>query len=105
KVDPKARELLSQVDKAYKALGAYADRGEFKVAITVNGLARQQSMPRRLALVRPNKVNLDADQVRLVSDGKTMTTVVAPTKRYAEMPAPQAITPDTLKEGPVGAML
>ena len=40
-----------------------------------------------------------------MSDGKTMTTSVAPLKKFMAAPAPEAITLDTFREGPVGSVL
>src|SRR3954451_11270753 len=89
--DPQARQLLDDVIKAYKALPAYADRGEFTLATTLDGKAHKQRLPLNLSWVRPNKVNLDTELVRLVSDGTTLTTAVAPSKKYTKVPAPRTI--------------
>ena len=40
--DPKARALLDEVVKAYKALSAYSDQGEFVVAMTISGKSDKQ---------------------------------------------------------------
>ncbi len=42
---------------------------------------------------------------RLNSDGKTLTTMVEPLKRYTTAPAPESIGIDTFREGPIGAIL
>ncbi|MBV8076119.1 MAG: TlpA family protein disulfide reductase [Planctomycetaceae bacterium] len=103
--DPQARRLLDEVAKAYRGLSAYADHGEFKMALSINGKAQKQSSPIRLTLARPNKMDLDAGPVRMVSDGTTLTTAIAPFKKYTASPAPKTITLDTLREGPLGAAL
>ena len=70
--DPKAQALLSDVAKAYKALGSYSDDGKFVVAMTLAGKPQNQTVPLKLTFVRPNKLDLDAGPVRLTSDGKTL---------------------------------
>ncbi len=59
----------------------------------------------KLTFVRPNKIDLDAGPVRLVSDGKTMTTTVTPLKRYTREPAPKEISFESFRQGPTGAVL
>ena len=104
--DPKARELLDEVVRAYKALPAYGDMGEFVLTMTVDGTPRTQRVPLHLTFVRPNKLNLDTGLARLVSDGKTMTTVVAPLGKFRIAPAPEAITFEKVfTSGPVGSAL
>lgn len=104
-VDAKARGLLEEMAKAYKALPSYSDRGEFTLALTIDDKAQKQSMPLSLTFTRPNRLDLKTDPVRVVSDGKTITTTVSPLKKFMAAPAPGAITPDTFRAGPVGAVL
>lgn len=99
KVDAKSRDLLDQVVAAYKALPAYVDRGEFSLAVSVNGAAKTQNVPLHLTLVRPNKVNFDTGLTRVVCDGKTLTSVVTPLKHYASSPAPDKVTFDSVFAG------
>jgi thiol-disulfide isomerase/thioredoxin len=103
--DPKAKALLEDVAKAYRALDSYSDEGKFEVAMTIAGKPQQQSSPLRLKFVRPNKMDLDAGPVRLQSDGQTMTTTVVPLKRYATAPSPATVTFDSFRQGPTGAIL
>ncbi len=103
--DPGARTLLEQVSKAYQGLSSYSDQGEFVVAMTLGGKAQKQVRPLKLTFVRPNKLDLDAGAVRLTSDGKTLTTIVEPLKKYTTAPAPESIGIDTFREGPTGAVL
>jgi thiol-disulfide isomerase/thioredoxin len=97
--------LFEQVGDAYKALKSYSDQGEFVVAMTLGGKAHRQVRPLRLTFVRPNKLDLDAGAVRLTSDGKMLTTVIEPLKKYMSAPAPETIGVDTFREGPTGAVL
>jgi thiol-disulfide isomerase/thioredoxin len=103
--DPKAAALLAEVARAYKMLGAYADEGQFVMDMTIAGRAQKQSLPLKLTLVRPNKLDLDAGPVRLVSDGKTMTTAILPLKRYTIQDAPADLSIETFRQGPLGAVL
>jgi thiol-disulfide isomerase/thioredoxin len=103
--DPKAKILLAEVAKAYKGLNSYTDEGQFVMAMTVAGKPQKQTLPLKLTFVRPNKMDFDAGPVRLVSDGKIMTTTVIPLKRYTSEPAPGEINFETFRQGPTGAVL
>ncbi len=100
-----ARALLEQVADAYKALTSYSDEGQFVVAMTVGGKSHREAQPLRLTFRRPNQIDLDAGSVRLISDGKTLTTVLRPLKKYTTVPAPATIGMGTFREGPAGALL
>ena len=84
---------------AYKRLPAYSDRGEFVLSMVVNGEAKKQRIPLPLTLVRPNKLKLETDLARVVCDGKTLTTVITPLKRYNVSLAPKTVTYDTVFAG------
>ncbi len=103
--DKSAHALFADVAKAYRSLASYSDQGEFAVSMKLGGQARKQVRPMRLTFVRPGKFDLDAGAVRLVSDGKTMTTVIGPLKKYISAPAPETVNIDTFREGPTGAVL
>ena len=104
--DPKARRLLDDVAAAYRVLPAYTDRGEFVLATTLGGKTHTQRLPLHVSLVRPNKLNLDAGLARVVCDGKTLTTVVAPLQKYSTGPAPETATFRGLfSDGPVASAL
>jgi thiol-disulfide isomerase/thioredoxin len=103
--DPRARELFGEVAKAYRSLDSYSDEGKFVVAMNLGGKRQSENVPLRLAFVRPNKLDLETGEVRLISDGKSMTTAVLPIKRYMTSPSPDTIVFDTFREGPVGAVL
>src|SRR5262245_11297038 len=97
-LDSPARQLLADVARAYQRLGAYSDQGEFVLATTVNGQSGEERSPLKLSFERPNKVRFDAGQVLVVSDGKTLTTVVVPFKKYTGVPAPKTLTFETFQE-------
>ena len=90
---------------AYKALDFYSDEGRFVVAMSLGDRPRREALPLRLTFCRPNKIDLDAGPVRLISDGKTLTTLVRPLKKYTTAPAPATIGIDTFREGPTGPLL
>src|SRR5260370_11368572 len=71
----------------------------------IGGKTQKQLLTLKLTYVRPNKLDFDAGQVRITSDGTTLTTVVIPLKRYMTSPAPPKIGFDTFHEGSIGAAL
>jgi len=103
--DPRAKALLNEVVKAYKALDSYADQGEFNVAMTLAGKVQKQSLPLKLTFVRPNKIDLDTSAVHLICDGKTMSTAIIPLKKYTTALAPAEVNVETFRQGPTGAVL
>jgi thiol-disulfide isomerase/thioredoxin len=103
--DPKAAALFEEVARAYRSLASYSDQGEFALAMTIAGKQQKQAMPIKLTFVRPNKLELDAGLVHVVSDGTELTTAVVPLKRYATTAAPSKVGIHTFREGPLGAVL
>ena len=103
--NPKARALFDEVANAYKALRSYSDQGEFMLAFKVGGKLQKQVLPMNMTFARPNKLDFDAGQLRIISDGTTMTTAVVPLKRYSTAPAPKMLGIDAFREGPIGAMI
>lgn len=102
---PEALALLKQVVKTYQQVPAYEDEGGFTFSITVNDKPQTESLPLRLAFERPRKLALDAGEIRLVCDGKTVTTLQAATKKYMEQEQPKDFSADWILSGPVGAIL
>ena len=105
KDNPKARALFEELANSYKALKAYSDKGEFVLALKVGGKIQREVLPMKMTFERPNKLDFDAGQVRITSDGTTMTTVVVPLKRYTTAAAPKTIGIEAFREGPIGAMI
>ena len=103
--DPGAVALFDEVAKAYKSLASYSDQGQFVIAMTIAGKKQRQAVPLKLTFVRPNKLDFDAGEVRVASDGAQLTTAVMPLKRYTTTVAPQKLGLDTFREGPLGAVL
>lgn len=106
KAEPAAIALLDELVKAYQSIPAYVDRGEFVSSIRVNGKHKTERSAVHLAFVRPNKINIETGVARLISDGKTMTTVSTPLKTYEIQGAPGSLSFDSLfTAGPVGSAL
>jgi len=103
--NPQAVSRFDEIVKAYKALASYSDQGQFVIAMTIAGKKQRQVVPLKLTFVRPNRLDFDAGEVRVVSDGTQLTTVVMPLKRYSTTAAPQKLGLDTFREGPLGAIL
>jgi thiol-disulfide isomerase/thioredoxin len=102
---PEALALLKEVVKTYQELPAYQDEGSFTFSITVNGEPQVESLPLRLAFERPRKLALDAGEIRLICDGKTVTTQIAATKKYIEQEQPKDFSAEWVLSGPAGAIL
>ena len=102
---PQGPRLFDEVANSYKALKTYSDKGEFVLALKIGGKVQKEVLPMKMTFARPNKLDFDAGQVRITSDGTTMTTAVAPLKRYTTAPAPKTIGIETFREGPIGAMI
>ena len=100
-----SRPCSTRSANSYKALKTYSDKGEFVLALKVGGKVQKQVLPMKMTFTRPNKLDFDAGQVRITSDGTTMTTAVVPLKRYTTAPAPKTIGIDAFREGPIGAMI
>ncbi len=102
---PEALDLLKQVVKTYQEIPGYQDEGSFTYSITVNDEPQTESTPLRLAYERPRKLALDAGEVRLICDGKTVTTLQNATKKYLEEEAPEDFSIGWVLSGPAGAIL
>jgi len=103
--DPKGLQLLETVAKAYQALPHYADKGEFVSSYTVDGKSVKLTLPAHVTLTRPNKWKVEAGEVRAVSDGKMVTSVVVPFKKFSVDPASPTITLETFRDGALGSLL
>jgi thiol-disulfide isomerase/thioredoxin len=73
--------------------------------MTVGGKRRREVQPLRVTFIRPNKLDFDTGSIRLISDGKTVTTVVRPLKKYTTAPVSATIGMATFREGALGALL
>ncbi len=105
-ISPQAKELLGAVAKAYKALPSYSDEGKItlRTLVAPGKPPVEQTVAARVAVERPNKVNIDAGLVKIVSDGKVLRTIVPPLTMYRDQPAPATLTLDQIADGPLGAL-
>jgi thiol-disulfide isomerase/thioredoxin len=103
--DDPARRALDEVVAAYKALGSYEDHGTLTIAAAIDGQPQRRAWPMAFRLQRPDKFQIEAGGVRLVSDGKTLLTVISATKRYLREPAPARPGLAAVTEGPAGSMV
>jgi thiol-disulfide isomerase/thioredoxin/outer membrane lipoprotein-sorting protein len=99
--EPKARQLLDEVVKTYKSLPAYSDQGELNVVAKVGDKQETNTVRRPVTFARPNKFMIDYEQVRFVSDGKTAFGILPGKKKYAEAPAPEKISDQTVAQMPL----
>ncbi len=103
-IGPEAKARLDALIASYRALPSYADQGTSKLAVVVGGKRIEQSQKASIAFVRPGRVDIETDLVRIVADGTTLTTVVAPLKTYQATPAPKKLAESILRGGPLGAI-
>ncbi len=103
-MEPEARARLDALIASYRGLPAYADQGETTLVVRAGGRSLRQVQKASVAFVRPNKLDVRADLVRVVADGSTVTTVVAPLKKFQVSPAPGKLAESILRGGPLGAI-
>ncbi len=99
------RALFDAVIEKYQGLSAYADRGEFLLSLTINEQPFEQSTKVQLTYTRPDRIDLTAGPLRLLSDGETLTTVVEPLRQFSQSPAPKTLQVETFIDKAVGAFL
>jgi thiol-disulfide isomerase/thioredoxin len=103
--EPEARRLLDEIAQAYRALPAYVDEGTIQVSATRSKSVHAQTRKMSIALVRPNKLAVSTDDVRLVCDGDRWTTLVVPLKKYLVAPAPKKLTLAPIENSSLGAVV
>lgn len=99
-----AKGLFADIVRAYRSIDSYRDEGRFEIVAKIGDEARTQTWPVAITLTRPNRLVVEAGDLRLVGDGKTIATTVAPTKKYLVGPCPEKITTAHVTEGPLGAV-
>ena len=102
--DPEAKTRFEQTAAAYKLLAHYEDRGTFRRTIRLAERERAENAPLSLKFARPAKIVLEAGEVRVVADGKTVTTILVPTKRYLTSQS-ASLDVTAIADGPAGAIL
>jgi thiol-disulfide isomerase/thioredoxin len=105
KSDPEVRARFQKVADAYRSLAHYEDRGSFLRTIQLAGRERAETSPLNFKFARPGKIVLDTGEVRVVADGKTITTILVPTKRYMTAPSSSGLDATVIADGSAGAIL
>jgi thiol-disulfide isomerase/thioredoxin len=105
KGDARGVGLFGDVLRAYRSAPAYRDQGSFEVTARVGDDTRTVRFPLSITFVRPNKLAIDAGDVKLTGDGKQVQTAVYPSKQLLVGPSPERVRPADLTEGPLGAMM
>ena len=103
-IEPEAKARLDALIAAYRALPAYADHGEVTLVVKVGERALKQVQKASIAFARPNKLDVQTELVRVVSDGSNVTASVSPLKKYSVTPAPKKFAESSLRGGPLGAI-
>lgn len=101
---PEARARFDSLVTTYRALPAYADRGEVAIVTRVGDKTTRQVQKARIAFARPDKLDVETDLVRVLSDGATVTEVNLPLKKFRTTPAPRPFREAMLRGGPLGAV-
>jgi thiol-disulfide isomerase/thioredoxin len=96
KADAKAKQLLDEVIKTYRALPAYEDHGSVVLELDVAGVRKKETIPQRLTFTRPNKLLVESGVARLACDGQKLSVAVEPLKTYTTVDAPKSVTFNTL---------
>lgn len=73
---PSGREILSRVVSAYQNATSYADHGQVRLRAVVGGREMDLAAPFSVALVRPDKLRLEAYQAMVVCDGTTFFAAI-----------------------------
>ena len=101
---PEARTRFDALIAAYRALPAYADHGEVVVVTEVNGQTVRRVTKASIAFVRPDQLDVETEFVRVLSDGKTVTEVNLPLKKYRVTPTPHPFREAMIRGGPLGSV-
>jgi len=103
--DAEAMKRLDALISRYKSLDAYEDHGVLRIHSTIRGVDATEEFPSSILLARPGRLSVDLGESRLITDGKSLTSVIVPTKSYLVTPAPRALSLSSISEVTVGAYL
>lgn len=101
---PEARARFDALIATYRALPAYADHGAVVIVTQVGDKAIRRIQKASVAFVRPNKLDVETDLIRVVSDGTTVTESNLPLKKYRTLPTPTPFREAMLRGGPLGSI-
>src|SRR5947209_3318469 len=68
-ISPEAKARLDALIATYRALPAYADHGEVTLVVRVGDRSLKQTQKASVAFARPNRLDVQTDLVRVISDG------------------------------------
>ena len=93
RADAEGQAVLDALAKKYGNLPGYGDEGRVTSEFKVGGESVSLVQPVRIKFSKPNLVDIDTENVRLVSNGKTQTVIVGPLKTLETEPAPLVFRP------------
>ncbi len=93
--DDRARELIEQVAKTYRALPVYVERGHLSTVTRFRGKQHGRTVPVSVAFSRPNRLALRSATTELVCDGQRLSIAWVPLGRFISIKAPEAISLST----------
>ena len=106
RADPEVRaKVRGDGRRLSGTLAHYEDRGSFRRTIRLAGRERVEVAPMSYRFARPGKLVLDTGEVRVMSDGKTITTILVPTKRFLTAPSSSGLDATAIADGSAGAIL
>ena len=103
-VTPEAQARFDALIAAYRALPAYADQGSVTIVTQVGDQTTRRVQRASLAFVRPDKLLVATDLVRVVGDGSTVTEEAIPLRKYRVLPSPRPFREAMIRGGPLGAV-
>ena len=101
---PAAQARFDALIATYRALPAYADHGEVVVVTQVGAQTIRRVGKASVAFVRPNRLDVTTDLVRVVADGTTVTEANLPLKKYRVLPTPEPFREAMLRGGALGSI-
>ena len=91
------RAVLDKMVEVYQNASSYADRGQVRIAGTVNGKEFKQAASYVVALERPNKIRLEVFRGIVVVDGEHLWAFVMDLpNQVLKRPAPNKLSPGTI---------
>ena len=104
-IAPEAKARLDALIASYRALPAYADHGEVTLVVKVGDRALKQSQNGEHHLRQAEQAGRpDRPGPGGFGDGSTLTSSVAPLKKYFVGPSPKKFAESSLRSGPLGSI-
>ena len=97
--EPKTgREVLQRTAAAYAAASSYTDKGTIRLNATIGGEDEKRQLQYEIAMVRPNKIRLEAGPIKYVCDGKTAyASILYLPDQVMSRPAPEKLTVKSIR--------